>query len=122
MPKKLHKVPKCATQKMPPKSAKLRHYSLSRQNSVKFCKDLPEIGYFYTKIVRTFVRYSNSAPHPSLEGIGTPWVCDPESRQHPVSLETKPDKMTVAILNLYGSFLSSSTHHIETFLAESVFL
>ena len=47
--------------------------------------------------------------HPSLEGIGTPWVRAQESRQHSVSLDTKPNKMTAAILNLYGSFLSSST-------------
>ena len=39
------------------------------------------------------------AANPSLEGIGTPWVCDQESHQHPVSLDTKPNKMTV------GAFL-----------------
>ena len=48
-------------------------------------------------------------PHPSLEGIGTPWVRAQESRQHPVLLDTKPNKMTAAILNWYGSFLSSGT-------------
>ena len=40
---------------------------------------------------------------------GMPWVRAQESRQHPVSLDTKPNKMTVAVVNLYGSFLSSST-------------
>ena len=49
------------------------------------------------------------AANPSLEGIGTPWVCDQESHQHPVSLDTKPHKMTAGVLNLYGSFLSSIT-------------
>ena len=48
-------------------------------------------------------------PHPSLEGISTPWVCDQESRQHPILLDTKPDKMTAAVLNSYGSFFSSGT-------------
>ena len=50
--------------------------------------------------------------HPSLEGSGTPWVCAQESRQHPISLDTKPNKMTVAVMNLYGSFLSSSTQKV----------
>ena len=35
-------------QKMPPKSAKLRHYSLSRQNSVKFWKDFTPDRIFFT--------------------------------------------------------------------------
>ena len=39
----------------------------------------------------------------------TPWVCAQESHQHPVLLDTKPIQMTAAILNLYGSFLSSGT-------------
>ena len=33
------------------------------------------------------------------------WVHDQESRQHPVSLDTKPDLIAEAILNLYVSFL-----------------
>ena len=36
--KKLHKVTKCA-KKMPTKRAKMQHYSLSQQNSIKFVKD-----------------------------------------------------------------------------------
>ena len=48
--------------------------------------------------------------HPSLEGIGMPLFCAQESCQHNVVLNTKPNKMTVAILNLYRSFLSSSTY------------
>ena len=47
--------------------------------------------------------------HPSLEGISTLWVCAQESRQHPVLIDTKPDKTTEAILTFYGSFLSSIT-------------
>ena len=39
----------------------------------------------------------------------TPWMCDQESRQHPVLLVTNPDRISVAILNLNGSFLSFST-------------
>ena len=35
-------------QKMPPKSAILRHYSLSRQNSVTFCKDFTPYRIFFT--------------------------------------------------------------------------
>ena len=50
--------------------------------------------------------------HPSLEGIGTPWVPHQESHQQPISLDTKPNKMTAAVLNLYGSFLSSSTQYV----------
>ena len=34
---------------MPPKSAKSRHYSLSRQNSVKFCKDFTRDRIFFTQ-------------------------------------------------------------------------
>ena len=41
-------------------------------------------------------------PSPPLEGISTPWVCVQEIRQHPVSFDTKADKMTAAILNFYG--------------------
>ena len=33
-----------------PKSMKLRHYSLSRQNSLKFCKDFTKDRIFYTNI------------------------------------------------------------------------
>ena len=47
--------------------------------------------------------------HPSLERISMQWVCAQESRQQPVLLDSKPDKMTVAILNVYGTFLSYST-------------
>ena len=36
---------------MPPKSAELRHYSLSRQNSVKFCKDLTQDRIFFAWIL-----------------------------------------------------------------------
>ena len=39
----------------------------------------------------------------SLEGICTPWVCAQDSRQHPVLLDTKPNKITAAILKLYVS-------------------
>ena len=39
----------------------------------------------------------------------TPWVRDQESHQHPVLLDTKPDKIAAAILNFYESFLTSST-------------
>ena len=39
--------------------------------------------------------------HPFLEGIVTPWVCGKESRQHPVSLDTKPNKIKAAILNQF---------------------
>ena len=46
---------------------------------------------------------------PFLEGIGTTWVCDQESRKHPSSIDTKPNKKTTAISNLYGSFFSSNT-------------
>ena len=53
-------------------------------------------------------------PHLSLEGIGTMWVCDQESRQHPVLFDTKPDKMTATILKVIlivsEFFFSSSTH------------
>ena len=35
-------------QKMPPKSAKLRNYSLSQQNSVKFSKDFTPDKFFFT--------------------------------------------------------------------------
>ena len=73
-------------------------------------------SYLTTHFIRTLsvFRYSdlqeeNMPLHPSLEGIGAPWVCAQESRQHPVSLDTKPNKMTGGILNMYGSFLSSST-------------
>ena len=45
--------------KMPPKSAKLQHYSLSRQNSLKFCKDSTQYRIFlYTNMVCTFVHFS----------------------------------------------------------------
>ena len=47
--------------------------------------------------------------HPSLECIGAPWVGAQESRQHPDLLDTDPNKMTATILNLYGSYMSSST-------------
>ena len=47
--------------------------------------------------------------HPSLKGFSTPWVRDQESRQHPNLLDTKPDNVRAAVLNLYGSFLSSGT-------------
>ena len=53
--------------------------------------------------------YGRTLGHASLEGIGTPWVCAQESRQHAVALDTKPNKMTVAVVNLYGSFLSFIT-------------
>ena len=46
---------------MPPKSAKLRHYLLSRGNSVKFCKDFTRDKIFYTNIVGTLVHFSVSA-------------------------------------------------------------
>ena len=43
---------------MPPKSAKSRHFSLSRQNSLKFCKDFTRDRIFFlTDIVCTFVRF-----------------------------------------------------------------
>ena len=35
-------------QKMPPKNAKLQHYSLSQQNSVRFCKDFTRNMIFFT--------------------------------------------------------------------------
>ena len=35
--------------KMPPKSAKLRHYSLSQQNSIKFCKKITRDRIFCTR-------------------------------------------------------------------------
>ena len=41
--------------------------------------------------------------YPSLEVIGTPWVCAQDSRQHPVLQDTKPKKITAAILKLYVS-------------------
>ena len=47
--------------------------------------------------------------HLPLEGIITLWVYAQESRQHPVLIDTKPDKMATAILKWYWSFLSSST-------------
>ena len=50
--------------------------------------------------------------HPSLEGSGTPWVRAQESNQHPISFNTKPNKMTVAVLNLYASVFSSSTKKV----------
>ena len=34
----------------------------------------------------------------------TPWVCDQESCQHPVLLDTNPGKIAAAILNLYERF------------------
>ena len=54
------------------------------------------------------VLYHSPSP---LEGIGTILVCDQESDKHPVSLDTKPNKETAAISNLYGGFLSSSTQN-----------
>ena len=38
-------------QKMPPKSAKLRHYSISRQNSVKSCKHITQDRIFFTPVL-----------------------------------------------------------------------
>ena len=43
---------------------------------------------------RVFANQPTGHSGGSLQGI-----CTQESRQHPVLLDTKPDKMTVAILN-----------------------
>ena len=47
--------------------------------------------------------------HPYIEGIGTPLVRAQESHEQTALLDTKHNKMTAGILNLYRSFLSSST-------------
>ena len=46
---------------------------------------------------------------PPLEGIDAQWVLAQQSRRQPILFDTKRNKMAVAILNSYGSFLSSST-------------
>ena len=48
--KKCQKVTKNSTvcKKIPPKTAKSQHYSLFRQNSVKFCKDFTQDRIFFT--------------------------------------------------------------------------
>ena len=46
---------KIYTQRNATKSAKLRHYSLSWQNSVKFCKDVTRDRIFYMNIVCMFL-------------------------------------------------------------------
>ena len=43
--------------KMSPKSVKSWYYSVSRQNSVKFCKDFAQFRIFYTNIVGTLVHF-----------------------------------------------------------------
>ena len=47
---------------MPPKSVKLRHYSLSWQNSVYFAKILPEIRFFLHKHCLHVCMFYISAP------------------------------------------------------------
>ena len=37
----------------------------------------------------------NVCVHPSIEGIGTPWVCAQESLQYSVLLDTKSNKIAV---------------------------
>ena len=51
----------------------------------------------------------SSLYHPSLESILRYGCVTKKAIQHPVLLHTKPDKIAAAILNLYGSFFSSST-------------
>ena len=49
---------------MPPKSAKLRHYSLSRQNSVKFCKYFTQDRVFFTPTLLACLYVFASLSHP----------------------------------------------------------
>ena len=59
MPKSSMSLKMC--QKMPPKSAKLRQYSLSRQNSIKFGRYFTPDRIFDTNIVGTLVHFCISA-------------------------------------------------------------
>ena len=64
------------------------------------------LGLCLSRFLSSWENYltTNTPQHPSLEGIGMLWVRAQESRQHPVALDTKPNKMTVVVRNLYGSF------------------
>ena len=68
-------------QKMLAKSANTWHYSLSRQNSVKICKDFTRDRIFYTNIVCKVVRF---CPIPKFQNALNPQSLYPQSPNFPI--------------------------------------
>ena len=50
------------------------------------------LGIYWLRQVLVYPEGAVPLRRPSLEGIGTPWVCDQESRQHPVLVDIKPKR------------------------------